>query len=530
MATIANMAVQLSANATSLTTGLQTAQKKLTQFTGFAVGSLDKGLVATTKDLFANLTSTIAQGLGSIPILGAPLAFVAGAIGGVVATGFELLSFLRKTWGTMKDLGKQAAGLGISVRDLSGLLFAAGPAGEAMFNSLNRMNISLGKARMGSKEAQAAFGRLGLDWKDLAQIPVAERFYRTADAIASIKDPSLQAAAAFGIFGKGVGPILFLLKQGSEGLKKFKDIAAQRGFLFDESDVAAAKQGAKALDELDRTFMGVKNAFAVAFSPIAAQFLLWVNEAAGKVGGFPELFKAMAQNAALFLGEVADAFAALVLRMDGFIASIEDVIGTLRKGLGYVQLFAMATLGPLTRGGSKGPAEGFKETTTTAEKAAASLSKLGNMLRGAMEKFQIIKAPDLNAGGLDEYVALWDKAGKVWEDIKSPLDKFTDKMNDLNDLLGAGILTWEDYGLASLKAVDELDKAQKMHAAGTPAALSQGSKEAYSAIAAFRSDRGDDAGRRLENILTQSKAIQERQARAAEATAEALQEIMVMGF
>src|SRR5581483_2808791 len=115
MATIANMAVMLSANAQGLVSGLATAQKKLTNFAGFVGGALDKGPVHTTRDLFGSLTTTITDGLSAIPFLGAPLAFVAGTLGGIVDGGFGLVPFPRKPWAGLKEGGNQAKVLCISV-------------------------------------------------------------------------------------------------------------------------------------------------------------------------------------------------------------------------------------------------------------------------------------------------------------------------------------------------------------------------------------------------------------------------------
>lgn len=529
MATIANMAVMLSANAQGLVSGLATAQKKLTNFAGFVGGALDKGLVQTTRELFGSLTKTITDGLSAIPFLGAPLAFVAGTLGGIVDGGFGLLTFLRKTWAGMKELGNQAKALGISVSDLSVLMFAAGSHGEEMNKALFRMTVTLGRARTGSKEAQAAFGRLGLDVEELASLPVAEQFYRTADAIASIRNPALQASAAFAVFGKGVGPILHLIKQGEEGLKKFKEQAQRRGFVFNEADVEAARQGAKALDELDKTFAGVKNAFAVAVTPIATVLVKSLNDLAKQVGGFPELFRSLADQAAQFLAQIADGVAAIILKIDELIDRVTKLFSfNPPPWLSKVIVLGSATLTPIFTSPAVNPTPQALGATS-AQKAANFFGHLADQLRQLPTLFKNAQPPQ-GGEGLDDFVRLWDKAAKIWEDIQSPLDRFQNKLADLDELLQAGILSWEDYALATSKAFEELEKAQKLTSTTAPAAAVEGSREAYSAIVAFRQDRGQDAQQRIESVLKESRAIQERQARAAEETAHVLQNLTVVDF
>jgi hypothetical protein len=530
MSTIANLAVQISANTQALTLGLQTAGSKLMQFTSFASGILDKGLVQTAREMFASLTSTIAQGLGSIPVLGAPLAFVANVIGGLVDSGFGLLDFLRKTWAGMKEMGAQAKGLGINVAELSVLVFAAGAHGEEMVKSLQHMSRELGKAQMGSKEAQGSFYKLKLDWEELASLPVAEQFYRTADAIAQMKSPALQATAAFAIFGRGVAPILHLLKQGSEGLKKFKEQAERRGFVFSEADVEAARQGAKALDQLDKTFVGVKNAFAVAISPIAAVLLQSLNELAARVGGFPQLFKKLADDAAQYLAQFTAAVAEVVPKVE---VALERVAKRLDGLLEKVEKFVTFTP-PLWLSVAGAPFQSAPATrpvpvpvapdASFGQKAAGWFTNLADRLsRSTRDLFGNIKLPRPDTEGLDNYVQLWDKASKVWEGIKDPLDKFKTSMDDLDQLLDAQILTWEDYSLAAMKAFQEVAKTEGLGQYKPPAAALEGSKEAYHIIAQDENRGQQDVA----SILRQLKMIQERQAKAAEDTARALQNVMV---
>jgi hypothetical protein len=528
------MAVQIDANVSKLTQGLSAAGAQLTKFAGSVSEALDKGLVQTARDTFAALSKTISDGLGAIPLLGAPLAFIGGVISGIVDSGFSLLAFLRKSWGQMKELGKQASSLGISVRDLSGLLFAAGNSGDALLASINKMNITFGKARMGSKEASAAFLRLGLSVQDLAALTTAERFSAVADAISKIKDPSLQAAAAFGVFGKGVGPILFLLKQGAAGIEQFKEQAAQRGFLFSDDDIKSAREGAKALDQLDRTLAGLKNAFAVAVGPIAAEFLKFINEAAGKVGGFPELFKSWAAVAAEALAFMTDGFADLIESADGLIKTVTDLGGKLAEVSAIAGTAFAAMTWPFRsgRGGAVAGGLGLEATGNAAQSAADKVRQLGERLREVGEKLKTPMGPPAPAkgGGLDDFTALYDRAAKVWEQIKTPQDKLQESMDNLNELVEAGIISWDDYGAAAAQALGHLEKDLHLGDSKFAGAALAGSKEAYSSMAAFRNDQNrQDPQQRIEGVLQQSKAIQEAQLRIARETADALANILVVG-
>jgi hypothetical protein len=534
MATIADMAIKLSANAQGLTAGLASATASLKKFASGAIATLDKGLVAATRDVFASVGKAVTDGLGAIPILGGPLAFVAGTLTGIVDTGFGLLDFLRKSWGQMKELGKQASNLGISVSDLSGLMYAAGNSGDVLLSSLFKMNVNLGKARMGSKEASIAFARLGLDVKDLAALNTAERFNAVADAISKIKDPSIQAASAFAVFGKGVGPLLFLLKQGAAGIEEFKKQAAQRGLLFSDDDIKAAREGAKALDQLDRTFAGLKNAFAVAVGPIAAEFLKFINEAASKVGGFPELFKSWAAVAAEALAFITDGFADLIESADGLIKTVTDLGGKLAE----VSAIAGTTFAALTlpfrsgRGGALAGGLGLEETGGMAKSAADKVRELGERLREVGAKLKTPPGPPapMKGGALDDFAALYDRAAKVWDEIRSPQEKFEKAMENLNELVESGIISWDDYSTAAANALGNMEKDLHLGDHKFASAALAGSKEAYSSIVAFRNDQNrQDAQQRIEGVLQQSKAIQEAQLKVARETVDALANISVVG-
>ena len=220
MASLGDLVVNLTANATGLTAGLNDAKNQLSMF-GAAVTAMAAGSVAR---------------------------FVQVGAG-------------------MDDMAQRT---GLSVEALSGLQHVARMSDtslEALQGSFMKLAKFMGDVREGSKSATQTLTALGISASQMLASSPDQQFKMLADSIAGIADPSQQAAAAMSVFGKSAGEILPTLKLGSKGIQAFEDDAKRLGLIMTGQ---TAESAAKAADAID-TLMAVVDAAAVSFGSTFAK-------------------------------------------------------------------------------------------------------------------------------------------------------------------------------------------------------------------------------------------------------------------
>ncbi len=136
---------------------------------------------------------------------------------------------------------------------------------------------------------------------------------------------------------------------------------------------------------------------------------------------------------------------------------------------------------------------------------------------------------DLAAAGV--HFSLGDEIKKAQSellgfDVATPIDKFTSRIADLDQWLMAGVIDADLYAQAIARAVDELDKVAGQKDQKGPGALLEGTKEAFSAIAAWERDgQSSDPQERVREILERQRALQEAQLQAARETAAGVRQL-----
>lgn len=141
--------------------------------------------------------------------------------------------------------------------------------------------------------------------------------------------------------------------------------------------------------------------------------------------------------------------------------------------------------------------------TISAEGYAAAAQKLGDALQKSMS----------------------DKAAEAFQNTRTPLEKYQDKIKELQGLLNAGQIDWDIYRRAVSAASNELINLKKNQENRHPAAVQFGTQEAFKQIVEFQNpNRQKDPATELRDAIRQQNemqkaqtAIQERIARAVEA-------------
>lgn len=275
-----------------------------------AMRNLPKGLMAS------------AAGLGA----------AGGVIGGLIAGGItsafsavtDFASNLGEVGGRLVDMSDRT---GIGVEALAELDHAAQMGGtslESLEGGLRKMSVKLDEALGGSKAATKAFKSLGLSVSDLKKLSPDKQFELIADQLAKIEDPGARAAATMDIFGKSGAELLPLMKDGAEGIKKFREESARLGRLT-EAD-------AQALDQLGDTFANVSNAMNNAATTAIAAFAPSLNS----VG------QALIPIAS-WLGDIAKEIAPVLAgfgRAAADLLTVKSLLDAARgAGMGFVESF-----------------------------------------------------------------------------------------------------------------------------------------------------------------------------------------------
>lgn len=233
----------------------------------------------------------------------AALGFVGGlgaeAILGAISAGLEYAG----------SLGEIAQKLSVTTGFLQEFRFAAtqnGASTDEADAALGKFSISLGKAFAGGKQAVGAFTSLGLSVADLAKQSETDRFYAVADAIAKIKDPTQQAAAAVSIFGKGALALLPTLAGGASGVRAFAAEAREMGLVLSDRQIQDADKTADKIAALHQAFSakvaGVVADNASAIGTLAnalAEFAGKALQATQRLSGFIALARSQGALAAI---------------------------------------------------------------------------------------------------------------------------------------------------------------------------------------------------------------------------------------
>ena len=194
-----------------------------------------------------------------------------GALGGL-ALGLaakRLATFTKRSIEAADALAKTADKVGVSVRALQELRFAADLAGvsqEKLDSSVERFTKRVGEAAQGTGEALKALKALGVEFEIGGKIQPTEIILRdVADAMASIESPARQAAIAAQLFGREGVALVNLLKTGSAGLDEFSTLAAKSGAILETRFARGAEVLNDRLTVANRSLAVAKTRIGVAF-------------------------------------------------------------------------------------------------------------------------------------------------------------------------------------------------------------------------------------------------------------------------
>ena len=288
------------------------------------------------------------------------------AIGGAAAGGMIAATVAFGSAGSaLLDMSKKT---GLSVESLSKLGFAAEQNGatlEDVSKGVINLNRSFAEASSGSKEATAAFARLGLSMAQISGMSPEERFRAIVGALAAIPDPAVRAALAMQLFGKAGVQLLPMIADGTAGLDEMARKAEELGIVMSTDSAKSANAFGSALTSMHRAVGAISNAIGSALAPSLTEIakILTINAAA--IARYLDKNKDLVQmalkvSAGIFAAGVAlSAFGNAMLSLTRGVTGLAQVFNLLMspitiagKALGVLGTAARLAIGPLSSIGS----------------------------------------------------------------------------------------------------------------------------------------------------------------------------------
>ena len=253
---------------------------------------------------------------------------LAGAVG---AGGFGLL--VANSLKATDALAKTAGRIGTTTEALSKLQFAGSLAGietNTLNMALQRFVRRTAEAAEGTGEAVTALRELGVDAREIQQLPLDQRMQRLADAFGNVTNENDKLRLAFKLFDSEGTAVLNMLESNSEEMGKLFDEAEQLGLVMSSSAASGVEDANDALTRLGGLFQGIVGQTTAGLAPaieiLATQFKEFVLQLAQANGGIEGLG-----------GYLAGEF------IDSIIGTIQFIQDLINGGIGIANAFKKAT-------------------------------------------------------------------------------------------------------------------------------------------------------------------------------------------
>lgn len=245
----------------------------------------------------ASIAPAAEGSLAALGSLAGPLAAVGAAAAAIAATVGAMNALAESAINGVKAQQDMADSIGITVTQMQALTagaddFGIGP--EKMTESLAKLNIMMGEAANGSKEAQASLSKLGITSAD----DTYSALLKIADATAAAGSASEKVAIASDLFGRGSAQLIPLLNQGAAGLDAMQASALATGQALSPDQVNAALAAWSNLDAAGDQVAGTMQNIKLAMAPVA-EAVAAVTQVIAEFGSSGESINAVRQVSVL---------------------------------------------------------------------------------------------------------------------------------------------------------------------------------------------------------------------------------------
>jgi hypothetical protein len=264
---LAKINLKLTAENEVLIKKLEQSQKKIGKFTKKSGGKLKK-----LGSLFKSLGKGISIGSG--------------------AAGIALAALTVKTMQATDALGKTSDKLGVMPSKLQAMQRAAQLTGVSVDTAnmaLQRMVRRVQEASLGTGEAKGAIAQLGLEAKELAQLPVDEQFKRIADAMGDVSESGEKVRLAMKLFDSEGVALVNTLALGSAGLEKIEADMDAFGLSLTRIEISRVEQANDAFLLARENVKSFAQSFVVQLAPAVKLVSDKFSDYAKEQGGFGKI-------------------------------------------------------------------------------------------------------------------------------------------------------------------------------------------------------------------------------------------------
>jgi len=439
------------------------------------------------------------------------------AVGNLLARGIEaaasrLTEMAFNAVNTADEISKMARAVGASTEFISESAYAASLAGvefEAYTAALVKLSKNAVMAQRGSKEQADAFRALGVDAGEVAR-DVEGGIDLIADAFARFSDGPEKAAVAVALFGKTAGPnMVSLLNAGSVGLRRAREEARSFGVTLSSEAAQAAEQFNDNLSRMGFATQGLVNRIVQGLLPTVANISdAWVGYAknASVAEGITRGIQVVLETVTVLGAETAFVITSIGREIGGLAAQaaaiaqgqfaqareirrlmVEDAEAARKAQDAFVSrvLDRTAPAASATPAGAADAAGklalGYSALGTAVNSAQSDLQRLVSHLKeqeatlgmtaGQIEVYRLRAAGAkgetlewalgvLNLVEVEkQHQALLESGRQLTEAMRTPIEELASAQARYDELLDAGVISYETYARAVLAAQEAFDAA-----------------------------------------------------------------------
>ena len=197
-----------------------------------------------------------------------------------------LMSFANEVSSVGDKIDKQSQALGLSrkaYQEWDYILGQNGASIDSLGVSMKTLNSAILSAGEGSKESMTAFRQLGLNVHEIETMNMEDQFDAVVRAFQKMPAGAQKSALAVKLFGRNGMELLPLLNQSETSLDELRARAEELGIIMSDDAVDASVAYNDALDDLNRTFNGLKYSVGAKLLPALTTAVGRITSFAGKI-------------------------------------------------------------------------------------------------------------------------------------------------------------------------------------------------------------------------------------------------------
>jgi len=412
-----------------------------------------------TKKAFGGLKTTLST-------VGKSLANVskkAAIMGGVASAAFTAITVSNLK--SIDSLAKTASKIGTTTEALSALRYAAKVSGvetTTLDMAMQRFTRRTAEAAKGTGEAKGAIKALGLDAKELIQMPLDKRMLVLSDAFAKQTNRAEKLALAFKLFDSEGAALVNTLSLGSKEMKTLMDEAGTLGLVMSTDAAKGVEKANDAFFKLTSLFKGVSLQMTAGLAPaieaistlLKDRFLKDIKAAGGTVEEFGRVMaidfiesaKTVVTAGATIANGVIRTYNAMITAKTAYDRLMgKQNVDTIAKDLSIINdLLGSSKLNPdrIRFFGDDGIVEYYSDAELKEKKAAltkelTSLTATGqtSSLIDLIDPTKVLSGLSVAQVAVKDYTKAVENLGKANEDTEKSLGAFAQTFDDWSKAL-----------------------------------------------------------------------------------------------